>query len=51
MRNIRKDIIPCAYNFDVAHYEEMHNNLVDNLYLLTSLRVEGSQFGWLGVDH
>jgi hypothetical protein len=34
----------------VIHAQDVHNHLIDDLYLAISLRVEGSGFSELGVQ-
>jgi hypothetical protein len=50
MLNIGETLIPCVCMFGVIHTQDMHDHLVDDLYLAINLGVEGSGFGELGVQ-
>jgi hypothetical protein len=49
--NIGKSLIPCMWILRVIHLQDVHNHLIDDLYLTINLRVEGSGFSELGVQH
>jgi hypothetical protein len=44
--NIGETLIPCTWMFRVVHAQDMHNHLIDDLYL----GVESSGFSELGVQ-
>jgi hypothetical protein len=48
--NIGKTLIPCTWILRVIHAQDVHNHLIDDLYLAIGLRVEGSGFSELGVQ-
>jgi hypothetical protein len=47
--NIRKTLIPCTQIIRVINVQDVHNHLIDDLYLAISLRLEGNGFSELGV--
>ena len=48
--NIGKNLIPCTQILRVVHAQDVHNHLIDYLYLAISLWVESSGFSELGVQ-
>jgi hypothetical protein len=48
--NIGETLIPCAWILGVVHAQDVHNNLIDNLSLVSFLGVERSVFSELGVQ-
>jgi hypothetical protein len=48
--NIGKNLIACMWILRVLHAQDVHNHLIDDLYLDIGLRVEGSGFSELGVQ-
>ena len=42
--NIGKNIIPCMWILRVIYEKDVHNHLIDDLYLVINLRVEASGF-------
>jgi hypothetical protein len=47
--NARKAFILCRWMLGVVHSEDIHNHPVDYLCMYVGLRLEGGQFGELGV--
>jgi hypothetical protein len=48
--NIGNTLIPCTWMLRVVHAQDVHNHLIDDLCLATSLGVERSGFSELGVQ-
>jgi hypothetical protein len=48
--NIGETLIPCMHIFRVLHAQDVHNHLIDDLYLVVCLGVESSGFSELGVQ-
>jgi hypothetical protein len=48
--NIGKTLIPCMQMLRFVHAQDVHNHLIDKLYLAISLGVESSGFSELGVQ-
>jgi hypothetical protein len=48
--NIGKTLIPCTLIIGVVHAQDVHNHLIDDLYLAISLGVESNGFSELGVQ-
>jgi hypothetical protein len=49
MMNIWKTLIPCMWMLRVVHVNDVHDHLIDDLYLAINLGVERSGFSDLGV--
>jgi hypothetical protein len=47
---IGKTLIPCTQILRVIHAKDVHNHLIDDLYLAIGLRVEVTGFSELGVQ-
>jgi hypothetical protein len=48
--NIGETLIPCRWMLSVVHAQDVHNHLIDELYLVICLGVESSGFCELGVQ-
>jgi hypothetical protein len=48
--NIGKNLIPCTWILIVLHAQDVHNHLIDNLYLAIGLGVEINGFSELSVQ-
>jgi hypothetical protein len=48
--NIGETLIPCTWMLRVVHVQDVHNHLIDDLYLTICLGVESSGFSELGVQ-
>ena len=48
--NIGKTLIPCTWMLIFVHVNDVHNHLIDDLYLAIILGVESSGFSELGVQ-
>jgi hypothetical protein len=49
MLSIMKALMPSAWMLGVVYYNDMHNCLVDYLYLSISLGMKGTQISQLGM--
>jgi hypothetical protein len=48
--NIGEALIPCTWILRVVHARDVHNHLIEDLYLVISLGVESIGFSDLGVQ-
>jgi hypothetical protein len=48
--NIGKTFIPCTWMLRVVHAQDVHNHLIDDLFLAIGLGVERSGFSEIGVQ-
>ena len=48
--NIWETLIPCTWILRVVNAQNVHNNLIEDLYLDVFLGVESSEFSDLGVQ-
>jgi hypothetical protein len=48
--NIWNTLIPCTQMLRFIHVQDVHNHLINDLYLAIGVRVEGSGFSELGVQ-
>jgi hypothetical protein len=48
--NIGETLIPCAWILIFVHAYDVHNHIIDDLYLVIYLGVESSGFSELGVQ-
>ena len=48
--NIGETLIPCTWILRVVHAQDVHNHLIDDLYLVVCLGVERSGFSELPVQ-
>jgi hypothetical protein len=48
--NIGKTLIPSTNILTFIHVQDVHNHLIDDLFLAIGLRMEGSGFSGIGVE-
>ena len=48
--NIGEILVPCTWMLRILHVQDVHNHLIDDLYLVICLGVESNGFCELGVQ-